>query len=108
MNFKIGDIVLVSFPFSDFSQKKIRPALVVSNNLKGKDVILCGITSQKDENLISLKNKDLIFGELPKDSFIKAEKIVVFQKNLIFKNVASISKEKQLEVFNNLKKILKP
>ncbi|MDJ0593365.1 MAG: hypothetical protein QNJ72_25830 [Pleurocapsa sp. MO_226.B13] len=38
-----GDVVIVPFPFSDLSQAKRRPALVVAN-LTGDDLILC----QKD------------------------------------------------------------
>lgn len=40
-----GDVVVVPFPFSDLTQAKRRPALVVSS-LKGDDIILCQITSQ--------------------------------------------------------------
>jgi mRNA interferase MazF len=39
-----GDIVVVPFPFSDLTQAKRRPALVIAE-LKGNDVILCQITS---------------------------------------------------------------
>lgn len=40
-----GDVVVVPFPFSDLSQAKRRPALVVAE-LTGDDLILCQITSQ--------------------------------------------------------------
>ena len=40
-----GDVVVVPFPFSDLSQAKRRPALVISV-LEGDDLILCQITSQ--------------------------------------------------------------
>ena len=40
-----GSIVIVPFPFSDLSNSKRRPALVLAN-LKGDDLILCQITSQ--------------------------------------------------------------
>lgn len=40
-----GDVVVVPFPFSDLTQAKRRPALVVSS-LKDDDLILCQITSQ--------------------------------------------------------------
>jgi len=48
-----GDVVVLPFPFSDLTQAKRRPALVISE-LKGDDVILCQITSQwiKDEYAI--------------------------------------------------------
>ncbi len=40
-----GDVVVVPFPFSDLTQAKRRPALVVSK-LEGNDLILCQITSE--------------------------------------------------------------
>jgi len=40
-----GDVVVIPFPFSDLTQTKRRPALVIST-LEGDDVILCQITSQ--------------------------------------------------------------
>jgi len=46
--FEFGTIVLVPFPFSDLSSAKVRPALVVSGNTKGDDIIVCFITSKTD------------------------------------------------------------
>jgi mRNA interferase MazF len=42
------EIYLVPFPFSDFSGKKVRPVLVLSNNKfnRGEDIIVCAITSK--------------------------------------------------------------
>jgi len=39
-----GDVVVVPFPFSDLSQAKRRPALVVAE-LEGDDLLLSQITS---------------------------------------------------------------
>ncbi|WP_242716914.1 hypothetical protein [Microcoleus vaginatus] len=39
-----GDVVVVPFPFSDLTQAKRRPALILAT-LEGKDLILCQITS---------------------------------------------------------------
>ena len=38
-----GDVIVVPFPFSDLTQSKRRPALVVAQ-LEGDDLILCQIT----------------------------------------------------------------
>jgi len=48
-SFKFGDIVLVTFPFTDQVRSKKRPALVVSSdayNQHRADVILMAVTSQ--------------------------------------------------------------
>jgi mRNA interferase MazF len=61
------DIVVIPFPFSDLSHAKRRPALVITD-LKGDDLILCQITSQKisDAYAISLISKDFEIGSLEK------------------------------------------
>ncbi|MCX6680662.1 MAG: hypothetical protein NTX42_09920 [Methanothrix sp.] len=41
-----GDVVVVPFPFSDLTEAKRRPALVLAE-LDGDDRILCQITSQQ-------------------------------------------------------------
>ena len=55
-----GDIVVVPFPFSDLSQSKRRPALVIAA-LDGDDLILCQITSQtvNDKYALTLDEKGL-------------------------------------------------
>ena len=49
-----GDIVVVPFPFSDLSQSKKRPALVLVD-LKGEDLILSQITSQNIYDLYAIE-----------------------------------------------------
>lgn len=46
-----GDIVLVQFPFSDLSQAKLRPAVILWVNPTGDDITLCAITSQNIDQL---------------------------------------------------------
>ena len=52
-----GDIVVLPFPFSDLSNSKRSPALVLAD-LQGDDIILCQITSKntKDSYAIALDN----------------------------------------------------
>jgi mRNA interferase MazF len=44
-----GDVVVALFPFSDLTQAKSRPALVITV-LEGNDLILCQITSQSNRD----------------------------------------------------------
>ena len=69
--FVIGDIVVISFPYSDLSLTKNRPVLVLSD-LKDDDIIVCQITSKfkKDNYSVYLENEDLEFGKLKVESVI--------------------------------------
>ena len=55
-----GDVVVIPFPFSDLSQSKKRPALVITS-LSGEDLILSQITSIKkyDKYSVELREKIL-------------------------------------------------
>lgn len=44
-----GDVVVVPFPFSDLSNTKRRPALVITN-LTGNDLILCQISKNVSDS----------------------------------------------------------
>ncbi len=44
-----GDIIVISFPFSDLSGSKKRPALILAD-LQGDNIILCQITSQQTKD----------------------------------------------------------
>ena len=52
-----GSIILIPFPFSDLSQSKLRPAVVLANAGK-EDWILCQITSKSYADLQSIKLTD--------------------------------------------------
>jgi mRNA interferase MazF len=76
-----GDIVVLPFPFSDLSETKRRPALVLVP-LTGSDLILCLITSQvkTDSYTIPLKSSNFESGSLKKDSY----KCLAFRANEYF------------------------
>ncbi len=109
MIYKQGEIVLIPYPFSDLSNIKQRPVLILSNNkynFMTEDIVVCGITSNiKDsEYSVLLDNKDLLDCSLPIRSRIKADKLFTLKSSLIKKNLGKVN-NKILERVN--KEILK-
>jgi mRNA interferase MazF len=102
-----GDVVVTPFPFSDFSQLKVRPALVLAI-LPGNDIILAEITSQsiKNDYAISLKISDFLgTGNLTKESNIRPEKIHTIERGIIRYKVGTIKPEKLQEVIDKITEI---
>jgi mRNA interferase MazF len=101
-----GDVVIIPFPFSDLSDAKRRPALVLAN-LKGNDLILCQITSQhtKDSFAISLNSEDFTTGSLPVNSFIRPNRIFTADKNIIIRKIGSVSNNKLNSAFTILQEL---
>lgn len=89
------DLLLVPFPFSDQSGRKVRPVIVISNNEFNKssdDVIVIGVTSNilKDKYTINLTNKNLDEGKLFTDGVIKVENLLRLDKELIVKKIGKV------------------
>ncbi len=97
--FKINqrDIILLLFPFSDASTKKLRPCIVVSNNKHNlnEDIIVVPLTTNKAITNYSfiLTNKDLSKGKLIKESKVKIERIFSVKKTFTKIKIGSIKKE---------------
>ena len=106
--FIIGDIVVVPFPFSNLSNSKRRPALVLSN-LNGDDVILCQITSQskKDFYAVGLQKEDFDNGSLNKISQIRPNRIFTADKNIILYKIGNLKKQKFNDVVENIYEIIR-
>ncbi|MBI2548681.1 type II toxin-antitoxin system PemK/MazF family toxin [Candidatus Woesearchaeota archaeon] len=88
MEVKQKEIVLLPYPFSDLTGKKVRPAVIVSNdafNKKSADCIMVPLTTViKDEPYsIEIDQQDLSSGRLLKPSRIRVDKIFAVEKNLI-------------------------
>jgi mRNA interferase MazF len=95
--YSFGDIVLVSFPFTDQSTIKKRPAVIISSNEYNRnrpDIILMAVTSQ-------IRSMDF-YGDLPvrqwqeagllKPSVIKPICTTV-EKHLILKTLGRLQKQ---------------
>ena len=97
--FSVGDIVLVRFPFSDLSQQKLRPALVLAD-VKNGDYILCQITSQPyhDQRVIQLGQSSFTRGQLIKTSYVRPAKLFTANIDIIARVVAHLKPEIRQDV----------
>ncbi len=101
-NFEQGDIVIAQILYSEQVGLKTRPALVISNtkyNKNSEDIILLKITSQnkKTNYDLGLSNKDLVSGELTKNSVIMVDNPVTTYKGMISTKIGKITENKLKE-----------
>jgi mRNA interferase MazF len=90
-----GQVVLVTFPFSDLSASKLRPAIVSANADRG-DWILCQITSNAygDGRALSLESTDLAMGSLRRSSYARPGKLFTAHFSLVASEVGILTAEK--------------
>jgi len=102
-----GDVVVLNFPFSDFSATKRRPAVVVSN-LDGDDVILCQITSRAkiDKYAVKLETDNFISGRLTTESIARPNKIFTAYEDMILYVACKLNIEKINEITQSIVDLL--
>ena len=92
--FEFGDVVLVSFPFTDQSAAKKRPAVIVSTlayNAERPDVIVMAVTSQvRPANRFDSPIHDWPSAKLLKPSVVKPV-IATIERNLVIKQLGKLS-----------------
>ena len=104
-----SSIVLVPFPFDDFSNTNVRPALCLTAEIGSRDhVIIAFITSNINSELIESdvvirKNSDYCIGTgLTVDSVVRLHKMVTIPKSLIKRRLGRINAELEKEVFGKI------
>jgi mRNA interferase MazF len=105
MHLTKGDVVIINYPFSDGSNSKKRPALVVAD--LGKNIIICVITSKSGrEKEIKLEDSDFKIGKLDLISYIHPNALYTTDKITVLKKLGSLKYEKTDEVINVIIEIL--
>ena len=102
--FAIGDVVLVAFPYADFSAFKIRPALVVGK-AEFNNLVTCQITSKANTSKIAIKltDKDFISGGLKVDSYIRPDKLFTIEQNVIQANAGTLKDNKTDQIRTSIR-----
>lgn len=90
----VGAVVLVPFPFSDLSQSKLRPAVVLADARKG-DFVLCQITSKAyaDAHAIELTNASFSTGSLRVVSYARPAKLFTANRSLMVSQVGELTED---------------
>ena len=102
------DIVLVPFPYSDLTNVKQRPALIISNEKlnKTQDVICCLITSNIPDKGILIETRDFSSGKLPFKSWVKPQRIFTINQKIIIKRICSVNDKFHKSILDEIKTIL--
>ena len=103
-----GAIVLVPFPFSDLSQSKLRPAVVLADTGRG-DWILCQVTSKPygDSRAVPLVEADFTSGSLRTQSYARPGKLFTASRDLMVGHVATLHSDSLRRIVDAVVAILR-
>lgn len=104
----VGKVVLVPFPFSDLSNAKLRPAVVLAGTEKG-DLILAQITSNPYSDSLAIEISDNHFeeGSLKRVSYVRPGKLFTSSENLLKKYVGTLNQTIHKEIIETIIRILR-
>ena len=105
---KPGKIWLVRYPYTNQSDYKIRPAVIVSNerfNQAHAFVLACPISSKQSlpEYTLELMPENF-HGKLGTQSFVRADNLTAVDKGLFLKEIGSVTPEFLRKVLQQITK----
>src|ERR1700682_2354494 len=105
-SFAVGDVVLVAFPYADFSTFKIRPALVIGK-AEFNNFITCQITSKAitSKKAIQLTDKEFSSGELKVDSYIRPDKLFTVEQSVIQAKAGVLQSNKAEQIKTSIREM---
>ncbi len=104
-----GAVVMVPFPFSDLSQTKLRPTVVLAAAGRG-DWVLCQITSNPyaDPRAVLLESRDFAAGSLRLTSHARPGKLFTANASLIASEIGTLTSPAFERVLEAVVALLKP
>lgn len=101
-------VVLVTFPFSDLSQSKLRPAVVLADAGRG-DFVLCQVTSNAfaDPLAIELQAAHFASGSLHRTSYARPGKLFTANRRLVAQEVGVLRPEALERVVDQVVELLR-
>ncbi len=104
-NYKLGEIVLVKFPFTNNLGFKKRPALIIKDTNDG-DVIVCRITSKHYNSPYDIDLTNWSQNGLQLPSVIRAHKMASLEKNMIDRKLGEVDNNVKAELINTIQTLL--
>jgi mRNA interferase MazF len=103
-----GAVVLISFPFSDLSRSKLRPAVVLASVSRG-DYVLCQVTSNPyaDPKAVELTEESFGEGSLQRVSYARPGKLFTANTDLFEGQVGVLNEEMRGEIVSEIVKFLR-
>ena len=95
----VGDVILAPLPFTDLSDIKVRPAVVVAD-VGTQDWVLCQITSQSpaQNRHIPIRPDDMRRGRLKRQSWIRPDRLYTVNERVFRRTIGHLSATKQAEI----------
>ena len=102
-----GDVVIAPFPYTDFTNFKRRPVLVVSD-VGPRDSIVCEITSNVHGRTgdIAITQQDMQAGTLRAASWVRPGHLHTMDRSLFGRTVGRLSDAKQAEIAAAIQSLL--
>ncbi len=104
-NYRLGDVVLLSFPYTNATQSKKRPALVLVDTQDG-DIIVCRITSKPKGTDFDVDIQDWQQAGLRLSSTARLHKIATLEKAMIAVQLGKLTDSDLLLVKKKVKDIV--
>ena len=105
----VGDIVLTPFPFTDLSQSKVRPALVLADvgNAREPDWVVCEITTSPLVRVreIAIGANDMQAGRLRAGSKVRIDRLVTIDQSVFLRTIGQVTDAKRNEILATVRAI---
>ena len=104
--FKVGDVVSVTFPFSNLKGQKLRPALILAQ-VEFDNLILCQITSKpySSKTAIRIEVSDFIKGSLPVISFVRPDKLFTADASIIKSTAGELTPKIRIKILQRVRRL---
>lgn len=98
----VGDVVLAPFPFTDLSQSKIRPAVIIAyaGNPRTPNWIMCEVTTSPRilASDITIDQSDMRIGTIRAGSRARTNQIMTLSESLFIRRIGHLTDAKTDEI----------